>query len=288
LGGILPPFALALAALLPRLVLARGASEAERGIGPLGSLGLGLGVLLGSVFLLGGFEALAQPVSVVQKVAWVAAAAGAAGAVEISLGARGPVNLVPRGLLRLLVPAAALSWYLAFLIERPGAGLSAWITVLGSAIAIALLGLALDFLAALRPGPGLPIAWTAAVAIGALTLLFAGSASLAQTQGALAACLGALALAAGVRRRLSARGAGVPVSLALGALLAGGAFAAELPLLCAVLLGLALLAPGLVELLPLRRSRPLLADGLRVALALAPALAALALAYEPGEASAYG
>jgi hypothetical protein len=89
-----------------------------------------------------------------------------------------------------------------------------------------------------------------------------------------------------VNRRLAARGAGGPLALALSGVLLAGHFAAELPASSALLCALGPLLPGLVELLPVRRS-PLLGGALRVALALAPALLALWLAYEPEPANAY-
>jgi hypothetical protein len=281
LGGVAPPFALALLLLLPRL--RRGdASRAEAGIGPLGALGLGLGTALGSVFLLGGLDGVLRPVSVLQKMAWLALAGGLAGALDVFLGARPGLHLAARVVLRAGVPAAALWWLLGFLRASRFEGTAEYaLWIAAAAAAVGLLWSALDLLGALRPGPGLPIAWAASVAVTGGALVAARSASLGQTAGALAAALAALALVALVNRRLAARGAGGPVALALSGLLLAGHFAAQLSAPGALLCAIAPLLPALVELLPLRRTRPFTALVLRVILAVGPALFAAWLAYEP-------
>lgn len=288
LGGIAPPFALALLFLLPRLRRAGDASRAEAGIGPLGALGLGLGVALGSLFLLGGLDAVLRPVSVTQKLAWLALAGGLAGALDVFLGARSGLHLAARVALRAGVPAAALWWMLGFLrASRFEAAAEYALWIAAAAAAVGLLWSALDLLGALRPGPSLPIAWTASVAATGATLVVARSAALGQTAGALASAVGALALAALLNRRLAARGAGGPVALILSGLLLAGHFAAELSATGALLCAAGPLLPALVELLPLRRTQPFTALALRVILAVVPPLCAAWLAYEPAGADVY-
>jgi len=279
LGGIVPPFAIAVAFLLPRLRRAGDASRAEGGIGVLGALGLGLALAVGTAFLLGGFEGVRRPVSVLQKLAWLGLAGGVGGALDLALGARDPARLAARALLRVGLPATLLWWFLGFVRAQGGGGeveAALWIGAL--AAGVALLWSGLDFLGGLRPGPSLPIAWAASAGGAGLALLLSSSASLGQTAGALASALAGLAAVALANRHLSARGAGGPTALALAGLLLAGRYAADLTALGALLCAVAPLLPGLVELLPVRRS-PRTAGALRVLLAAAPPLYAAWLAH---------
>ena len=271
LGGIVPPLGLALLLLLPFL----RRSWDQRALGGYGALAVGLGLALGVVFLLGGFDGVRRPVSVTQKLCWFGVAGALAGVVDGLLGSR----RWPKILLRVGVPAGLLWWYLGFQREHHWTGKETALFIPAFAAGMGLLWTALEALATRRPGPSLALAWAASLGATGGALAVGGSSSLGQIAGALAAATGAAVIVTAWSRKLSISGLGAPIAFVLGGLVLGGHYAAELPTSSALLCLAGPLLPSLVELLSLNQSKPWLAGLLRLILGLTPPLLAAWLAY---------
>jgi hypothetical protein len=175
----------------------------------------------------------------------------------------------------------ALFCILPYHLVRTDDGARAPFDLLGLATVLATFGIwiALERLAARRPGPSLPIALWAACAGCAGVLLLASSAQLAQLAGALAASLGAAAVVA-----LLVRGAHLPsgaiaiLAVACAGLLRIASIYGLSDAACA-LAAAAFLGPWLGEIPALRARSPRLAGAVAFLGALLPAAGAVAIAY---------
>ncbi len=177
---------------------------------------------------------------------------------------------------RLLVALAVVRLVLAPWLEYEAQGEEILWWPVGIAVAWVFAVTAVDALAARRPGAAWPLVLTLTTAATAIALLDAGSARLAQAEGALAAACGGAVLVAGLRRGFHLGRGPAAAALAVHAgILLNAHFFAELPLAAAaVLLGAPL--AGVLGEAPVFRSRPAWQGiGFRlvaVALALAAAL----------------
>lgn len=171
--------------------------------------------------------------------------------------------------------AIALGW----LSLRTRAGIS-WPVIAGVCALLAAGTASAPALARRASGLSVPLALIATATGASFANLFSGSALLAQLAGAVAATLGASAAVAlrDRRFRLSAPALGI-VMLALGGCVLNGALYGQLPAASALLLAGAVFAPWLAELPVLGGPR----TWKRVALAVVPAAAAVALAWSPSE-----
>jgi hypothetical protein len=293
LRGAVPPFVVALILLLPLVRRggaagrdsASGASGAP-GVGALGALALGLGALAGTGFVVGAVEPLLHPVSVQHKLAWAALAAALFGLVDQALGTRGPGRIAVRTVLRFALPAGFLWWFLATRRQHVWSTAEAWAWTSAFAAAIAVLATGIDLLAARRPGPSVPLALCAALAVAGGALVAGRTAAYGQIAGTMSAALGAAVVVALLHPGLSLRGAGVPVALFLGCLVLAGHTTGELAARTAIAVFAAPLAPALVELVPLR-AHPRAAGALRVVLAALPGLVLVWMTYEAPAAGYY-
>jgi hypothetical protein len=181
--------------------------------------------------------------------------------------------------LRFVLPAAFLWWFLASRRTRAWDTSEAWMWTSVFAAAIAVLGTGVDWIAARRPGASIPCALSAAFAVAGGALVAGRVASYGQIAGAMSAALGATALIALLNPTLAMRGAGMTLALFLGALVLAGHYTGELAAKTALAVFLAPLAPGLVELVPLR-DKPALLGTLRVLMAALPGLVLVWLSYE--------
>ncbi|MEM7307243.1 MAG: hypothetical protein AAF682_11265 [Planctomycetota bacterium] len=273
LGGIVPPIAVSSLCLAPLL---RRGDGTPRAAGLYGALALGLGAAAGSLFVLGGFEGVQRPVSVLQRLFWVGGIGAAAGVVEALLAKRTLLRVAAR----LAITGGLFYWILGFVREHQWEGNEAVMWMTGLTLATCAVWTALDAIAKRRPGPGLPLALCAAVSGTAGALAISGSGSLGQTAGALAAALGPAFVLCALRRDVTLERALAPFALLFACLLLGGHYAADLPASAALLCGASPLLAGLVLLLS-GRLRPWLAVVAALIVVLAATGGAAWLGYTP-------
>jgi hypothetical protein len=292
LGGLLPA-AVAALALVMSLRWGGRRSEAVRRVGAAAALGLGYLAGWGALRLSWGDPPL-RPTDPWHWLPFLALIAVLTGLHDLS-------TALERS--RLGQAYAALAQFLhAWRADRPGplawvvrvvvAAVSAWMLipagqelrlawVVGLGVFILLTWSVLDPLARSWPGPLLPGLLAVVAAEVAALLFLAGSAKFAQLSGVLAAVLaGAAVVAWRVPAVPLLRGMAPGVAVLVPGWLAGGycAIFSLAPLTCFLLLAVAPLA--LVVAMPRRRPESIGVTVGRAALALAPGLVALALAWK--------